>query len=328
MRPQTRQAITAIHTAIRDEEKRLRDRHGWLAHQNALGVAVFAGALALYALAAWSWTASLLPAVATILLIAFAISLLHELEHDLIHDLYFRRHTRIQDLLFFGIFISKMSMDPWSRRRLHLRHHRVSGQPIDIEERLIGLGLPLGPKRIALTLVPAFAGLVLPALMLDLKNHRDTHPRNKARKPLSLWRRGMRLLSLAFALAPFVALAGWWAQATWAAPLLVLYVLPNLLRHACIALVSSMSHYYGDIEPNDVTQQNQILDHWSFAPMQLFCFNFGATHVLHHYVVQQPFYLRQLVAPAVKQTLIEQGVRHNDLATVRRANRWTLERPG
>jgi hypothetical protein len=59
------------------------------------------------------------------------------------------------------------------------------------------------------------------------------------------------------------------------------------------------SHYYGDIPENDVffqvrcwdstfcgrprlrahtrwLVQTQILDHWIFYPMQLFCFNFGA----------------------------------------------------
>jgi hypothetical protein len=34
---------------------------------------------------------------------------------------------------------------------------------------------------------------------------------------------------------------------------------------------------------SDVFYQNQILDSPLCWPFQLFCFNFGATHILHHY---------------------------------------------
>ena len=43
--------------------------------------------------------------------------------------------------------------------------------------------------------------------------------------------------------------------------------------------------------------QNQVIDHWLFYPLQAFCFNFGVSHILHHYVTRQPFYLRQMCAP-------------------------------
>ena len=62
-----------------------------------------------------------------------------------------------------------------------------------------------------------------------------------------------------------------------------------------------------------------------FWPLQLFCFNFGATHILHHYVVQQPFYLRHMVAPGVLEALLAEGVRRNDLGTIPRANRYGLD---
>ena len=324
MSTDSRQRIARIQDAIRSEERRLRAVHGWLAHQDRLGLACFVGALVAWALVTWAWTMGL-PSPVAVLLIALAISILHELEHDLIHGLYLRRRPAVQNLLFLGIFLAKMSMDPWSRKRLHLRHHRVSGQPIDIEERLIGLGLPLGPRRLALTLIPAFSALVLPGLVRDLKAFREQHPRTKPRERLAPWRRLMRLVSLGFALLPFFAAWAALRGEAWALPLLVLYVLPNLLRHASIAFMSSMSHYYEDIEPNDVFEQNQVLDHWMFWPLQLFCFNFGATHILHHYVVQQPFYLRHMVAPGVLEALLAEGVRRNDLGTVPRANRYRLD---
>jgi hypothetical protein len=59
-------------------------------------------------------------------------------------------------------------------------------------------------------------------------------------------------------------------------------------------------------------------------PLQAFCFNFGATHIIHHYVVRQPFYVRQLVAAAAHAEMFRQGVRHNDFGTIARNNRAGL----
>ena len=64
---------------------------------------------------------------------AFSISLLHELEHDIIHNLYFKSHMWVQDMMFWGIWIAKLHGNPWYRRELHLKHHIVSGQIDDAE---------------------------------------------------------------------------------------------------------------------------------------------------------------------------------------------------
>ena len=100
--------------------------------------------------------------------------------------------------------------------------------------------------------------------------------------------------------------------------------------------MSNCSHYYGDIPAKRVFYQNQILDHWCTLPFQLFCFNFGtscwllgfikryigATHIIHHYIPGQPFYLRQMIYPAVKPGMVALGVRNNDLGIAVRANRY------
>jgi hypothetical protein len=65
--------------------------------------------------------------------VSFAISLLHELEHDLIHNLYYRKQAWVQDLMFWGIWLSKLHGNPWFRRDMHLKHHIVSGQIDDAE---------------------------------------------------------------------------------------------------------------------------------------------------------------------------------------------------
>ena len=164
--------VRAINRLIQGEERLLREAHPWLRHQDALALGVWLGSFVAMGLVAAGFLSGALPWWAAIPLMTLPLSLLHELEHDLIHDLYFSGRKGVQDALFLGIFLSKATMDPWLRRVIHLRHHKVSGQPGDIEERLIGLGLPYGPKRLLLTLIPAFSALVLRDLLGDLKAER------------------------------------------------------------------------------------------------------------------------------------------------------------
>jgi len=114
-----------------------------------------------------------------------------------------------------------------------------------------------------------------------------------------------------------------WSAAAW---LNVVWLLPGIVRHTAITLMTTSVHYAGDIPAGDVRYENQIVDHWLYLPLQLFCFNFGATHVIHHYVAAQPFYLRQMVSAKVKPVLLAVGVRHNDLKILQRANRWHYHR--
>jgi hypothetical protein len=59
---------------------------------------------------------------------ALAISLLHEMEHDLIHELYFKKAPWVQHVMFAGIWLIKSNASPWWRKYYHLRHHQYSGQ--------------------------------------------------------------------------------------------------------------------------------------------------------------------------------------------------------
>jgi hypothetical protein len=87
--------------------------------------------------------------------------------------------------------------------------------------------------------------------------------------------------------------------------------------------VSSNLHYFGDVDPRDTRRQTQVWTAWWTWPLQIFCFNFGGTHAIHHFVVQEPFYVRQLVARDAYVVLRAHGVRFNDFGTFLRANRWT-----
>jgi fatty acid desaturase len=328
-----RAQIRAINAAIRAEDDRLRAAHPWLAHQETIGALLFGACLAaMAAVTALYLRGSITPWLA-VPLMALPLSILHELEHDLIHGIYFRRSPRVQDAMFLLIWLSKLSLDPWTRRLMHLRHHRRSGQIDDVEERLIGLGVPFGLRRILIA-VHGSALVYAPFLFAELRRARrkerasDERPAPGSRGPR---RTGPREAPSALLIAanavvlvaiPAAIVWGIVAGQAWAMAVLVLVIAPNLLRHFCIALMSSYSHYYGDIAPNDVFVQNQILSHWALWPFQLFCFNFGSTHIIHHYVVDQPFYLRQMVAPAAHREMVRLGVRRNDSGVVRRANRW------
>lgn len=104
--------------------------------------------------------------------------------------------------------------------------------------------------------------------------------------------------------------------------LAVIWIIPNFIRSFSLQFVSSNMHYYGDIDPRDVIKQTQVLNPWWTVPFQLFCCNFGSTHAIHHFVVKEPFYIRQLTSKTAHKVMKEVGVRFNDIGTFKRMNRW------
>ncbi len=318
----TRSRIKAINRAIVAEEKRLRAKHRWLAYQDGLGAIIFVGSLVVMGVIAWAYLAGHVAWWVPVLAMGLPISILHELEHDLIHNQFFKGRERVQSFMFWVIWWSKLNASPWYRREQHLRHHRRSGQPDDAEERLIGLGVRAGWYRVLIAMHPIFAGPMVPIVKRadpKWRVRKGTRESAPAFVMFALVLFVQPLLHAFEAILPGVAPAGLLRLFD---VLMVLWVAPNVLRQTCLALVSSYSHYYGDIPENDVFYQNQIMDHPLLWPMQLYCFNFGSTHIVHHFVVQQPFYLRQMVAKVAHAEMLRQGVRRNDFGVIARANRW------
>ncbi|MDN3694398.1 hypothetical protein QWZ06_19970 [Chryseobacterium tructae] len=99
-------------------------------------------------------------------------------------------------------------------------------------------------------------------------------------------------------------------------------LLPNLLRQFCLHFITSNMHYFGDVEEGNVMEQTQVLNVWWTFPMQVFCFFFGWTHSIHHFVVNETFYVRHIGRKQAQNVLRKYGVRFNDLGTFRRANRF------
>ena len=263
---------------------------------------------------------------------AFASSLLHELEHDIIHSMYFTGAPLVWHFMFFGIWVAKLSLNPWTRKSYHLHHHRRSGQADDVEERLLGLGNGNLPLRVAVAVFPWLAAVFF------FKDIAKSTRAVNAKFPLRFrgapcsgerWlQRAENIMIISPSVAMLVALFGDGGAKAAASTFLVVWAGPNVLRHASIVLMSSFSHYY-EVTPGDVTQQNQILNHPVFLPLQAFCCNFGAEHIIHHYVVPQPFWVRHAVRHKAWAAMVEKGTRVNDFGSIfSRAQRYNCDAKG
>lgn len=337
-RMNAQQRAAHIRQVVLARGDELRRRFPVLRYQNALGAGILVlalsgmlGSAALYVGGYLAWWACLL-------LNAFFASLTHELEHDLIHSMYFRKQRLPHNLMLALVWLARPStINPWIRRHLHLNHHKVSGSETDIEERAITNGEPWGFTRLLMVgdnMMAAFIRLLrapgarrkLGILIRTLAVY----------APLALLHWGAWYLFLGFhganAVAELLGSPIQWSQDTLALMrgidiAVVVIIGPNVLRTFCLHFVSSNMHYYGDIEPGNVIQQTQVLNPWWMSPLQAFCCNFGSTHGIHHFVVKEPFYIRQMTAPVAHKAMAEMGVRFNDFGTFARANRFTREEP-
>ena len=88
----------------------------WLKRDLATGVGLWAASLASMALCTWLYVQGTLSAPTLVIANALAMSVLHELEHDIIHSLWARGYPRVQDLLFAGIMLGKLGSSPWQRK--------------------------------------------------------------------------------------------------------------------------------------------------------------------------------------------------------------------
>jgi fatty acid desaturase len=322
-----------IQKWIRYADTRLRRKYAFLQYQDALGLGITLGSAGGMLAMGGLYIAGLIPFWICIIANAIFASFLHEIEHDLIHNLYARTRPRVQNFMFWMVWLFRSNVvNPWFRREIHLLHHRVSGNPDDAEERFIGNGMPLGFKRL-LTMIDARMALKYqgPSIFRAAGPHLK-----KIDAPIKIGfqREIFFLLWYVFliwgALSLMNAALGSpiqqpaWLDAVQGAlnTAAVVYLIPCWWRQTAIQVVSSNMHYYDDVNGiKGLRQQTQVLDSWLVLPLHLFCFNFGATHGIHHFVVNQPFYLRQAIAPFVRPALRRYGVPFNDFRSMLRGNR-------
>lgn len=338
MNEKTQQQIRTIILEVRGIYESYRRKNTWTTHQDIIGLGILISCQALLIGLGYAWFIGFCPTWVTIVSIAFITSILHELEHDLIHDLYFKRIPLLYHCMMLGVYIFRpISLNPWIRKYWHHFHHQHSGMPFDIEERGITNGDRLSVLRL----------LVLPDLLLSgiLRIPRLRKEILIEYNKGNLSKSDMRLIirTVLLGLLPFgVPLTILWyvfvvfhlfhwvgyplpqfdGLLHWIEPLMVLLVIPNLIRQFALHFVSSNMHYMGDVEAGNVIQQVQVFTPWWSTPLQWFCFFFGATHAIHHFVVNEPFYLRQLTRKAAQDVLIENGIRINDVKSLRFSNRY------
>ncbi|MFT6897970.1 MAG: fatty acid desaturase [Paraglaciecola sp.] len=314
-----------IIRAIRSEEHYWRQRYPILQYQNWLGMGILLLALGIMLTSGYLYYMELIPAWACIVVAALGASVSHEIEHDLIHRQYFRHQPLIYNVMMLLTWLMRPNtVNPWYRRGMHLLHHKTSGTSKDLEERLVGNGITFGITRFVV-MFDGFLGLCLRHRVLRREvDNFSVRKLLSATFPLAslyfiTWY-GFLLFHGYDALVEGInpgsngPYPGWLVQLMNTVDFaVVVLIAPNVIRSACLNFITSNMHYYGNV--HNLLQQTQILDRWYFYPLQLFCCNFGSTHSIHHFVVSQPFYLRQLVATKAHKVMREQGVRHNDLST-------------
>lgn len=338
-----------IRSVVLKAGEDLRARHPWLRHQDAIGATIMVVSLLGMIATGWAYIAGLIAWWVCVPMVAIFASFIHELEHDLIHQMYFRSKPWANSLMLLVGWLARAStVSPFVRRKLHLHHHKVSGTESDLEERGITNGVPWGLRRLLMT-----GDNMLAVALRPFEMRRATAKFIKAQKPANAAEARGLALEQAMAYMPighvyYISFHAWVVlhALQFAAPLLgidipwpqwmpqlmgvldvfgVVYALPCLLRTFCLHFISSNMHYYGDVEARNAMQQCQVLNPWWLVPMQLFCFNFGSTHAIHHFAVKEPFYIRQWNASIAHRVMREMGVRFNDFGTFRRANRFSLK---
>lgn len=326
--------VYLIKQAIRDSGDQWRKKVPILANTNLIGLSVFLVSMAGICGLAYFYLIGMVNAFTCIVLIALLGSLLHELEHDLIHWQYFKKNKLVHHLMMFGVWLFRPgTINPWIRRHLHFLHHKTSGTAKDIEERGIGNGLAYSPLRWWIMFDPVFGNIT--KILLG----------NEPRKVFRI----VRLLAAYF---PFgvVSVVIWylflgyhltnglaqllgstilWSESSlllmsYVDQIVVIAIAPHYLRSFCLIFISSSMHYYGNVD--SILKQTQVLNAWYFLPLQLFCCNFGSTHGIHHFVVGEPFFIRQLTAKEAHKAMKAYGVPFNDLGTFRRRNRFPVKK--
>ena len=339
------QRTKIIRREVQLASKEIRTKYPFLQHQNAIGFFIFSFSIAMIVLSAVLYLQGTIGVIAVVLSVAFWTSLLHELEHDLIHYMYFKKNKFMHNLMMLGVWVFRpMTINPWFRRDLHFHHHRTSGTKTDIEERGVTNGETWGFRRFITTADILLGGvlrgnIIRKDIIEAVKNGELPKEQALVFKKVKMY--GMMPFTLALYFVWYFFLAHYAlhfisnifdvgyqspaiieAQFKWINPLVAILIFPNLFRMFSLHFVTSNMHYYGDVELGNVMQQTQVLNKWYFLPFQLFCFNFGSTHAIHHFVVNETFYVRQMTASKAHKVMQEQGVRFNDVASIKRANRF------
>ena len=325
-----RNVIREIVAYIKNQESTLRVNHPFLAQQNALGLGLLLLSVSGFMTAGGLYFYGVIPPWSCIIIAALCASIAHEIEHDLIHQQYFKSNAAVYHFMMLMVWIIRPNtVNPWYRKGIHINHHKTSGTPQDIEERLVGNGITSHTLRL-LVICDGLLGLIIRTKQFsrEIKGYRFFTIFNASLPLVTVY----YLIIYSFILfhginfmadnSSIVMNYPAWLMTLmpWINVAMVVWVAPNFLRSACLNFITSSMHYYGGTY--NLLQQTQVLNHWAFIPFQWFCFNFGHTHSIHHFVPNQPFYIRQIISKQVNALLKNKGVKCNDLASILAANHY------
>ncbi len=312
------------YEALRKADQELETRYPILKHQDAIGLTIHLVSAAGIVANAVLYFKGVLPGWLVFFANTILASLLHELEHDLIHSQYFKKSAAMRNFMEGVIWaFNGNTINPWYRRKLHLLHHKESGQNIDIEERLLGNGMPWGLRRFLITVDNTFVPFLLLKRLFKEIPQFESKEFFRSRLPVGFMYTATWLSCVALTVSMLSGHTDAFHSqyGSMISFLMVVLMGPNMLRQTTLAFVSSNCHYFG-VERMNLRQQGQIINSWLFAPLNFFCFNFGSTHIIHHYYVAQTFYRRQMFAREAHEILRKAGVRFNDLNSMAYANAW------
>ncbi|MEY3084324.1 MAG: hypothetical protein RL037_504 [Bacteroidota bacterium] len=334
--------IKRITSALRNEHDRLRSKYKLLKFQDILGLSILLLCIVSIGFASMYWLKGQMSTVFLVLWVAFWTSILHELEHDLIHGLYFKKSKLMVNLMTLLVWIFRpLTLNPWIRKYWHHHHHQHSGKVIDIEERGVTNGEKWSLKRLIMTPDLLFSFMfrcvrIIREIKAEYSAHRlQAKDMKMLRKTLIfgfmpigipaylvfyVWVIFKLLLAFDVSISNEDTMI-WWCSAL--DPIVYIFILPNYIRQFCLHFITSNMHYYGDVAHGDVVRQTQVLNAWWTWPFQLFCFNFGSTHSIHHFVVNEPFYTRQLSMKRAHEVFRKEGIKFNDIGSFFRGNRYS-----
>lgn len=339
------QISSAIRKEINAQYKAFKEKHSILKYQNFWGFLIFFVSIAVVTTTAILWKRNIIPTWLLIVINAFFFGVLHELEHDLIHWMYFKNNKIIHHGMLLIIWLLRpLTINPWIRRQLHYHHHKFSGTLHDVEERGVTNGEKWSIKRFLFTPDLVIGGLLrVNSLFEDIKREmKDGRLKmelgNQLKRNAVLGLVPVTIIAHVI-LYIFVLLGvlqwfdfsfveessffiGLQSVMNFLQPYIYIILLPNVLRQFCLHFITSNIHYFADVEEGNVIEQTQVLNVWWTFPFHVFCFFFGWTHAIHHFVVNETFYVRHLTRKKAQTVLKENGVRFNDLGTFRRANRF------
>lgn len=339
------QRTKIIRKEIQKSYELFRSKHTILNHQNAIGFSIFLFCILVSGFMGYLWMQDSISSWLLIVVNAFLFGVLHELEHDLIHWMYFKENKIVHHFMLFAIWLARpLTINPWIRRTFHYHHHSFSGTLHDVEERGVTNGEKWSLKRLIFTPDLVLGNLLrVRKLFSDITNevklgNLRLETANKLKTygllaliPITiishviLYAFTLELLlkwvnpmfETAYSLPHFVTQALEWCK-----PVIYIVLLPNLLRQFSLHLITSNLHYFGDVEKGNVMEQTQVLNVWWTFPLQVFCFFFGWTHAIHHFVVNETFYIRHFTRKKAHTIMKEYGVRFNDFESMFRANRY------